>query len=501
MTDLSGGYFEGVDYLKLVFNSLSPAHLKLSLNLSGHPGPDLTGRFTYAELGAGFGISIAGWAAQYPQATFHAIDYNRNHTAWTEELAAKAGLGNLHVHGLSIDEALGLELPKFDFIVAHGLYSWVSDEVRAECRTFIRTLLKPGGCVYLSYNAMPGFKDFEPMRHLILHEARNCVSGDPMDGLKAGLRLLENLMESGASYFEKTPQAKARLNEWLAGNPKYLAAELLTGSHRAYHFSDLVRELDGLRWAGWANMVGYLAAQIPPAGLEDLLAKKDPLTAETIRDLFYNTIFRTDIFVNAATANIPEQPNQSECAEILDTSFSLGMLRKPLPPSASRQNFDANLSDPIYQLLQSALAAGPLTLARLSEVLQIPVPKILRSLCVLMALDWVHAGPPSHAAGHQSERVIRFNNALSDLYEEDMLTPVLSAHGGWLKPEDQLEHLTILARLKGEPVEDSLCRTLRSNEPESSPSEEAALRQSIRQYLSHADKSISLFLRRHGLTC
>ncbi len=498
MIHVSNGYAEGFDYLKLVFNNLSPASIKLLLNLSGHRAPDICGQFTYAELGAGFGVSIAGWAAQYPQAVFHSIDYNLNQAAWSKALAAKAGLDNLHVHGMSVLEALALELPKFDFIVAHGLYSWVNNEVRQEIRTFIKTLLKPDGCVYISYNAMPGSKDVEPMRHLIMHELRTCASGNPLDGMKAGIALLEKLMECGAAYFAESPQAKARLSRWLAENPKYLAAELLAGSHKAYHFSELAGELKSLRWAGWAGMINYLAAQEPPAGLSGLLEEKDFLAAETIRDMFYNTAFRTDIFLSAATEEAQAPPGQPDFSELLDTPFSLGPLRKPLPRSASRHNFEADLSAPVYTLLQGALTSGPRTLARLAGALQAHPSGILRRLCVLAALDWVHPGPPLSLAG-QTARMVRFNCALSELSDENSPMPILSAHGGWIRPEEQLEHLAILARLRGEPAEDYLCRILYPDDPEASPAAKGSPRKSIRLYLSGADKNISLFLRRHGL--
>lgn len=496
-------YYNGSEYLRLAFNSLSPARLKLSLNLAGHQGPKLGSDFSYAELGAGFGVSVAGWAAQYPQASFYSIDYNAAQAAWSRDLAVRAGLGNLHVHGTSIRETLRLGLPEFDFIVAHGLYSWVGEDVRADIRTFIKEHLKPGGCVYISYNAMPGFKDFEPMRRLIMQEVRSHGNEDSMRGLRAGLNLLNKLKELEAPYFAASPQAGLRLEQWLKDKPEYLAAELLARSHKAYHVNEMAAEFEGLRWAAHAGVVDHLAAEAEPPSLRALMEGKTPLEAETVRDFFHNTIFRTDLFVDASGRQHATSPDLPSFArnELWETPFSLGVTHKPLPESASRHNFSATLKKPIYALLQSALSVAPQTLGSLSEMVKTPRQEILQALCVLTALEWVQPGPPQ--CGHDrttiKERVRAFNDALSGQCDRDELLPILSARGGWVEPATQIEHLVILAKLKGRPVEEYLHSILYADEPEMTAGEHAAFRESVTKYLEGAEKEIALFLKRHGL--
>lgn len=494
MTIITDGYPEGADYFKHVFNALSPASIKLHLTLSGYPGPDISGRFTYAELGAGFGVSIAGWAAQYPNGTFHAIDFNRNHTAWTEQLALKTGLSNLHVHGTSIGDALSLDLPQFDFIVAHGLYSWVNDQVREETRAFIKNHLKPGGCVFLSYNAMPGFKDVEPMRHIILQE----VQKHGPAGIASGIRQLEELRKAGAAYFVASPQAVTRLERWQSDSPAYLAAELLSGSHRAYHIHEICQELQGLHWAAWAGMIDYLAACTMPPKVSSLVQGLPTLQAETLRDMFYNTAFRTDIFIKSGEENTaePQTGLQPDYTSLTECSFSLAWADKPLPASASRLHFKAKLENPLYALVQSALIAAPQTLAQICASVEASPASVLHCLCVLIALDWVHPGPAQAA---DRERIALFNCSLSDLAAEEIMSPLLSANGGWLTLENQLDQLVILAQLKGEPVEEHLYTVLYADD-RSATTPEADARKQIRQYLKESHDRITLFMQRHGLT-
>src|SRR5690606_20470454 len=69
------------------------------------------------------------------------------------------------------DFALRDDLPDFDYIGLHGIWSWISDENRAVIVEFIRRKLKVGGVLYISYNTLPGWAAFAPMRHLMTEHA------------------------------------------------------------------------------------------------------------------------------------------------------------------------------------------------------------------------------------------------------------------------------------------------------------------------------------------
>src|SRR2546430_940269 len=89
------------------------------------------------------------------------------HIEHATRLAAEAEAANAHFHAVDFASALALPLPRFDYIVAHGVYSWVDKPVRAQLRRFIDRHLRSGGLVYLSYNALPGWTSDLPFQHLV----------------------------------------------------------------------------------------------------------------------------------------------------------------------------------------------------------------------------------------------------------------------------------------------------------------------------------------------
>lgn len=485
---LKQGYLEGVPYLKLVFNMLSPAHLAFCLSLAGRSAPDTGKPFTYVDLGSGFGISTVGWAAQFPHATFYAVDYDEMQIQWTRKLADDAGIDNLITRGCSVSELVDADLPSFDFIVLHGLYSWVNDAVRADVDAFIKRFLKPGGCVYISYNAMPGGKDVEPMRHLVEERIR-CTGNDEtvFEAIQAALERLAVLRADGAGFFSGNRDAAARLDSWLTADPRYLAAELAGDSHKVFYFSELAGRLSriGLEWGASADIVHRLSP-VAVCGR----GGENALFSETVRDMTYLLAFRTDIFVQVDAQAVGE----SSVERLRATRFCLAQTRKPLPAEASKGSFSAVLTKPVYRILQAALGVAPLSPAELEARTGLPQDEVVEALCVLTALDWVHASPPQDDS-RIAERCRRLNAALYAMQDGQKLLPLFSARGGWVELSDQLLNLCVLSRLLGRPTEALPMDVLLSGNDDE---EFLRTEQILRAYVQREEASMEDFLNRHG---
>ena len=120
--------------------------------------PCIEGKFTYCELGIGKGISLLTMAENYPNGEFYGVDFNPAHIKYGEYMAKQAGLTNIHFYNMSFTQALKKKkiFPKFDYIVFHGVYSWVANNVRKDMIKFCNKKIKNGGVIYNSYNALPG---------------------------------------------------------------------------------------------------------------------------------------------------------------------------------------------------------------------------------------------------------------------------------------------------------------------------------------------------------
>ena len=161
------GYVTDVPYVYGFKPMLAPAWLDLVAVLGGVSPPARNTGFAWCDLGCGQGVTAAILAATHPTGTFHGIDAMPAHIEHAARLAGEADAPNAHFHATDFAAARLLPLPRFDYIVAHGVYSWVDRPVRAELRRFIDGHLKSGGLVYVSYNALPGWTGDLPFQHLV----------------------------------------------------------------------------------------------------------------------------------------------------------------------------------------------------------------------------------------------------------------------------------------------------------------------------------------------
>jgi SAM-dependent methyltransferase len=130
------------------------------------------------EVGCGSGVNATAMAIATPGATVVGIDLAEAAIARGQELLARTGVANVSLRQMDLsDLAAARELGEFDFIVAHGVYSWTPPAVREALLELIRTNLAPrGGVAYVSYNAHPGGH----LREVIRRAMQLCTSNiDP----------------------------------------------------------------------------------------------------------------------------------------------------------------------------------------------------------------------------------------------------------------------------------------------------------------------------------
>jgi methyltransferase-like protein/trans-aconitate methyltransferase len=146
------------------------------------------------ELGCGVGTNLVGMAFQLPASEFVGLDLARRPIASGLSFAKALGLGNITFHSMDLCEAGPERFGQFDFIIAHGLYSWVPQPVRERILAICRGMLKPQGIAYVSYNAYPG----NHLRDLVRGMMRFHTSPfeDPIEKVGQARGLLKFLAES-----------------------------------------------------------------------------------------------------------------------------------------------------------------------------------------------------------------------------------------------------------------------------------------------------------------
>jgi SAM-dependent methyltransferase len=141
------------------------------------------------EIGCGDGGNLSAAAVYLPSASFVGFDL----AAGAIEEGKRAAPPNVRLFEGDIC-AVG-DLGKFDYVIAHGLYSWVPEPVKAALLTLIHDSLAPNGIGFLSFNALPGWKYRETLRDLALDRGRMLTS--PADRVKTALALVDEIARGG----------------------------------------------------------------------------------------------------------------------------------------------------------------------------------------------------------------------------------------------------------------------------------------------------------------
>lgn len=456
MPEWNQGYFTEISYSKNVFNELSPAYLNFCLALSSQTAADLDKPFTYAELGAGFGLSSLGLAAMYPQGRFFSVDFNPTQTAWAQKLADAAGLDNIKVFERSFNQMLTEDLPPLDFVVLHGIYSWVTPEVRADIRNFIVKFLKPGGVVYLSYNSQPGWNAAEPMRDFLMALGQHSNNNNPQAVLHQGLSFLKEVEEAGGLYFKTVVNAGAWLGNWTKADPSYLFGELFNKEHRAFPFNEIVSDMAEAKtvYAGSVDTTNYLDEVITPQPFLKCLNQVagNLVLKETAKGLLYNTAFRRDIFVKGPQAL--DRPRGE--AALKQKFLALVGKRNPLPEKVNIKGIELTLKPEVYNPILDLLDQGPANLGELVEKTGLNISQVAQASAIMLALGWVHPLPPD--SPEAVERIKKFNLALDEVLGSEVFGYILSRYGYWRK-FGLLERLYLLARMREQDPETFIAET------------------------------------------
>jgi methyltransferase-like protein/trans-aconitate methyltransferase len=145
------------------------------------------------ELGCGTGGQVIPLALTLPGSTFVGIDAAEKQIAIGQQTITDLGLSNIELHARDFMQIEGGALGQFDYIIAHGIYSWIPPAVQERLLALFKSHLAPHGIGYISYNTMPGWHLLQPTRRLMLYRTRGIQ--DPRERSQAARAMLRALAE------------------------------------------------------------------------------------------------------------------------------------------------------------------------------------------------------------------------------------------------------------------------------------------------------------------
>lgn len=353
--DWTSGYVTDLEYTHGYYRELHPDILKLACLSAGIAPP--TGEvLNYLELGYGQGLSFNIHAAANP-GTFWGTDFNPSQASHASALAAASGSGAKVFDESFAEFARRSDLPQFDIIGLHGIWTWISAENRQVIVDLINRRLKVGGLVYISYNCFPGWAPAEPLRHLMtLHsDLAGSEAAGTVGKVDGALKFAKSIADSGALYFKLNPAVTERLKRITEQNRNYLAHEYFNRDWDLMAFSEVARILGEakLSFAASAHLLDHIdGINLSPDGAKLLAGIQHPVLRQSVRDYLVNQQFRRDIFVKGLRRVTPLERSETLSAQ----GFMLTSPPADVPLKVQGALGEGTLQEHIYRPMLEVLA-------------------------------------------------------------------------------------------------------------------------------------------------
>ncbi len=295
------GYVTDVTYTTNIFREATPVWLAMTALMMGQRCPDLARPFRYADLGCGHGLTAIAVAATCPHAEVWGFDFNPAHIESGRELATAAGLTNVRFQEAAFADLAqrpAQGLPDFDFMVSHGVLSWISPENQRHLVNVVGQRLRPGGLCYLSYNVATGWGAMPPLRLLMRLLLRSTPARSDL-AAQAVLDYLDRMKQANAGFFAANPSLEQRLAEIRKQDPRYIAHEFLNQDWHPLMFADMAAALEQEKCAyiGSATLTENIDVVAVPQTMAAMIQQTpDPVLRETLRDFAAAKGFRRDVY-------------------------------------------------------------------------------------------------------------------------------------------------------------------------------------------------------------
>jgi SAM-dependent methyltransferase len=248
-----------------------------------------------AELGCGSGGNLIPLAERYPGSSFLGIDAAQGHIDEARAMSESLGLGNIEWVCADLVH-YALDRAGFDYIVAHGLFSWVPQDVQRRLLQLCKRGLAPHGVALISYNTLPGWRQRGAARDIMQVGAALVGGLDPDEQLNAGLAMLRVVASERAGTSDLYGSyLREMLARFEGSESSYLFHEFLEEHNNPCLFSAFMEraQQEGLQFLSEAK-VSLMSSEGLGSDAQKALAQlgEDIVAREQVLDLFRNRMFR-----------------------------------------------------------------------------------------------------------------------------------------------------------------------------------------------------------------
>lgn len=305
--DVQQTIYSELGYKSMPFPYTTPATLEAYAALVGVSAPNpKTARVL--ELGATYGGNIISQALFNLDATFVGIELSQEQVEKGNEVIANAGLTNVSLVQSDI-ASIGSEIGTFDYIIAHGVYSWVDDGVKDALLRLIDEHLAEDGIAYVSYNTYPGWHTMEEVRQLMMFSNRDKAQFNHKEKVLHG-KTIGSIVGSQILKYDNLKERNSKflgaLRSVMQKDEYYVGHDHLEPNNDPVYFYQFNDHLGAHNLAYLCDadltlsMVRSFDADI--ADTLDKLALNDHVAQEQYLDFMLDTTFRKSIICKAKHA-------------------------------------------------------------------------------------------------------------------------------------------------------------------------------------------------------
>ena len=286
--------YDQFPYTSYPFSHSYPGHVRTVARMLGLDAPALD-QARVLELGCAGGGNLIPFAVRYPQSQVVGVDLSGVHIHTGNGMVAKLDLANVKLMECSItevDDSFG----KFDYIIAHGVYSWVTDEVRRKIMSICKENLSADGVAYISYNTLPGWNTLATIRDMALFHANHFSQiPEKIRQAKAFLNFTSDAVRNSGHGYARILMEAVQL---LRNKPDYyFAHDFLEINNRAFYFSQFVEDARkaGLQYLCDANLPDMYLQNYPDEIMEKMSEVGDVVRMQQYLDFITNKSFRSTL--------------------------------------------------------------------------------------------------------------------------------------------------------------------------------------------------------------
>ncbi len=325
------------------------------------------------ELGCGDGGNALSIAQTLPGARVVAVDAAAGAIARGAALARAAGLENVELLCGEFG-ALPEELGAFDYVIAHGVYSWIPPEARVALLARVRACLAPAGIAFVSYNAYPGSYLRDMARDMLRYHLRDVV--EPRERLAGAHALMQTIV----AIDDPSPYARVlreHLERMLGVSEALLFHDDLAEISTPFYFHEFVSHAagHGLRFLAEAELSESQLRDVPASAGELMAGLPDEaVVREQYLDFFRNRMFRQTLLCHG------EVPVRRALDEVAVAGFAVSSAAQaeddggPEETFATPDGFSMTTSEPHVRAAMHALADATPAAVAFAELLAHAVP-------------------------------------------------------------------------------------------------------------------------------